>query len=114
MPNTIIDSTTFEELKEAMGDDFIPELVSTYLDETAALIQKLREALAASQSEDFRRIAHSIKSSSASLGALEFSAQAKELEFIGKAGDFNQAGAALARLEEAWPKVKTALQEFIP
>ena len=114
MPEMMIDPTTFDDLKAAMGEDFIPELVSTYLEETKALIQKLHEALSANQVEDFRRAAHSIKSSSASLGALEFSALAKELEFIGKAGDLSQAGDLLARLEEIWPKVKTALQEFLP
>jgi HPt (histidine-containing phosphotransfer) domain-containing protein len=110
----VIDSTTFEELKAAMGEDFIPELISTYLEETAALLQTLREALAANRPEDFRRAAHSIKSSSASLGALDFSAQAKELEFIGKAGDLSQAGEPLVRLETAFPAVTAALQALLP
>ncbi len=114
MPETIIDPTTFDDLKAAMGEDFIPELVSTYLEETSTLIQKLHEALADNQADDFRRFAHSIKSSSASLGALEFSAQAKELEFIGKSGDLSQAGEPLARLDAAFPAVKTALQALLP
>lgn len=114
MPETMIDPTTFDDLKAAMGEDFIPELVSTYLEETEALIQKLHEALSANQVEDFRRAAHSIKSSSASLGALEFSTLAKELEFIGKAGDLSQAGDLLARLDAAFPAVHAALQALLP
>ena len=114
MPDIIIDPTTFNELQATMGEDFIPELVSTYLEETAGLIQKLHEALAKNQADDFRRYAHSIKSSSASLGALEFSAQAREMEFIGKAGNLSQVGEPLARLEAAFPAVTTALQELAP
>jgi histidine phosphotransfer protein HptB len=114
MSQTLIDTATFEELKSAMGEDFIPELISTYLEETTNLIQTLHETLAANRPEDFRRAAHSIKSSSASLGALDFSAQAKELEFIGKAGDLSQAAEPLSRLETAFPAVQKALQEFLP
>jgi HPt (histidine-containing phosphotransfer) domain-containing protein len=114
MTNSIIDAITFNELKSAMGEDFIPELISTYLEETAGLLQTLREALAANRPEDFRRAAHSIKSSSASLGALDFSTQAKELEFIGKAGDLSQAGEPLSRLDAGFPAVQSALQALLP
>jgi HPt (histidine-containing phosphotransfer) domain-containing protein len=107
--NVCIDERTFRELREAVGDDYIPELIRAYLDETPGLIQDLQEALAAGDAIRFTRAAHSIKSSSASLGALNFSAQAKELEMIGKSGDLGTAGEKLGRLIGDYPAVELAL-----
>jgi len=108
----IIDSTTFEQLKETMGADFIGELIDTYCEETPRLIADLQQALAPANAEVFRRSAHSIKSSSATFGALEFAAQARELEMIGKAGDLTSAGEKVAQLVAAYKQVEQALREL--
>jgi HPt (histidine-containing phosphotransfer) domain-containing protein len=108
-----INLATYEELKAAMGDDFIGELVETYLTETPALIKQLHLALNTGDAAGFQRLAHSIKSSSASFGALEFAAQAKELELIGKSGDLKQVGDRLTRLEETYQSVSKSLQALI-
>jgi histidine phosphotransfer protein HptB len=99
---SVIDPDTFEALKEAMGADFINELVQAYFDETPQLLSKLKEALARQDCEEFRRAAHSIKSTSNSFGALQFGAQAKELEMMGRE----------ARLEGAAGKVETLAREY--
>ena len=96
MPTTdIIDLPTFNDLKELMGADFIGELIDTYIEETAGVIGQLRQALAAGDADAFRRLAHSIKSSSASLGALAFS-QAGQ-----RAGDDGQGRRPDGRRREA-------------
>ena len=74
----------YNDLKDVMGADFIVELIDTYTIETEGLITQLRGALDAGDAATFGRLAHSIKSSSASLGALAFSQQARELEMMGK------------------------------
>jgi hypothetical protein len=53
------------------------------------------------------------KSSSAGFGALEFSAQAKELEMIGKAGDLSNVDDKVDRLVNAYTQVEQTLQELI-
>jgi HPt (histidine-containing phosphotransfer) domain-containing protein len=73
-----------------MGADFIVELIDTYNSETGELIVQLHRALADCDAASFGRVAHSIKSSSASLGALDFSQQARELEMLGKANDLSE------------------------
>ncbi len=83
----VIDVFTFTELKTTVGADFIGELIDAYLDDTPRLINELAESLAQQDATKFCRTAHSIKSSSAALGALVFSAQAKDLEMISKQGD---------------------------
>jgi histidine phosphotransfer protein HptB len=107
----LIDEETFRELREAVGDDYIPELILAYLDETPILIKSLQDALTVGDVSAFTRAAHSIKSSSASLGALDFSAQAKELEQIGKTGDLSQVGDKLNRLIESYAELELAFKE---
>jgi HPt (histidine-containing phosphotransfer) domain-containing protein len=105
MSNTsVIDLPTFEALKEAMGEDFISELVQAYFDETPQLLTKLEQALARQDCEGFRQAAHSIKSTSNSFGALNFGAEARELEMMGRE----------ARLEGAEEKVMSLLKDYKP
>ncbi len=98
----IIDMPTFEALKDAMGADYIMEVIQVYFDETPQLLSDLKAALEKQDCETFRRSAHSIKSTSNSFGALNFGAQARELEMMGREG----------KLDGASPKVETLLADF--
>ncbi len=106
----IIDMPTYFQLKELMGDDFVIELIDTYNVETGGLIEQLRQALSCGDASVFGRVAHSIKSSSASLGALTFSQQARELEMMGKANDLTGAADKLAKLATDFLQVKQFLE----
>jgi HPt (histidine-containing phosphotransfer) domain-containing protein len=108
----VIDPATFQDLKELMGADFISELVDSYCLETEALIKELRRAFSNQEAATVGRIAHSIKSSSASLGALAFSQQARQLEMTGKAGDLSDAALILEILEAGFVQVKRRLEEL--
>ncbi len=112
MTQPIIDAATFDELKAAMGADFIGELIDTYCEETPALVAQLEQALAGGDGEGFRRAAHSIKSSSATFGALAFSAQARGLEMMAKQGDLGGAETRVASLAAEYPLVEQALREL--
>jgi HPt (histidine-containing phosphotransfer) domain-containing protein len=108
----IIDLPTFNQLKEIMGDQFIFELIDTYYIETASLIEQLRKALTAGESVSFGRYAHSIKSSSASLGAFGFSQQARELEMMGKSSNLSGAPSKLDLLATSFLEVKRCLEDL--
>ena len=108
----IIDLPTFEALKEAMGADFINELVQTYFDETPGLLAKLNESLTRQDAEEFRRTAHSIKSTSNSFGALALGTLARELEMMGKEQHLEGAPAKVKKLETDYAVVKTRLEEL--
>jgi HPt (histidine-containing phosphotransfer) domain-containing protein len=99
----IIDSPTFEALRENMGADFIAELVNAYFEEAPQLLKKLQHALDSQDCDAFRQAAHSIKSTSNSFGALQYGALAKELEMMGREG----------RLEGAPVKVRTLVDGFV-
>ena len=112
-PQSIIDQTTFNALKEAMGADYLPELVSAYFDEMPVLLSRLQQALDKQESEAFRQAAHSIKSTSNSFGALEFGAQAKELEMMGRAGNLDGAPVKVDALTSGYELVRQALEGLI-
>jgi HPt (histidine-containing phosphotransfer) domain-containing protein len=109
---TVIDLPTFEALREAMGADYIGEVVQVYFEETPQLLTELREALAKQDCETFRRAAHSIKSTSNSFGALQFGGQAKELEMMGREMKLEGAETKVQSLEADYLVVKQALEEL--
>jgi HPt (histidine-containing phosphotransfer) domain-containing protein len=109
---SVIDLPTFEALKEAMGADFIQELVQAYFEETPQLLSNLQQALAKQDCEAFRHAAHSIKSTSNSFGALNFGAEAKELEMMGREGKLEGASEKVAAFMSAYEVVHKALEEL--
>lgn len=109
----ILDRAIFEDLLATMGAEFIPELFNTYLAETPELIAELKQSLLQQDVVTFTRHAHSIKSSSASLGLLSFSIQARELEMLGKDGLLADAGPKVEQLCADFEQVQRVLQEWI-
>jgi histidine phosphotransfer protein HptB len=105
-----IDLSVFAALKETMGADFINELVDTYLEDSQVLIQQMHQGLTAQDADSFRRAAHSLKSNSASFGAMQLSNLARELEFMGRDNRLDQAGETLAQLEGEYPRVRAELE----
>ena len=106
----IIDMAIYNQLKELMGRDFIAELIDTYIQETAALIEQLGKALIEGDAPVFGRTAHSIKSSSASLGAVELSQLARELEMMGKANELSGGDEKMEKLAADFLVVKECLE----
>jgi HPt (histidine-containing phosphotransfer) domain-containing protein len=108
----IIDLSTYNELKELMGAEYMVEVVDTYIQETDGLIHQLQTALVAGDAVAFGRLAHSIKSSSASLGALDFAQQAREMEMLGKANNLAGVGSKLDQLVASFLPLVARLKEL--
>ena len=106
----IIDQSTFDELKQMSGDDFINELIDTFLDDAPAMIAEIKSALEANNADAFRRAAHSMKSNAATFGAMQLAALAKELEMLGKENKLADSGDKLKALEEAYVSVREELE----
>jgi HPt (histidine-containing phosphotransfer) domain-containing protein len=111
-PQSVIDLPTFEALKEAMGADYINELVQAYFEETPQLLSKLQQALSKQDCDAFRQAAHSIKSTSNSFGALEFGTLAKELEMMGREARLDGAPAKVKSLVAGYEAVQQVLEEL--
>jgi HPt (histidine-containing phosphotransfer) domain-containing protein len=112
-----IDDATFANLLDMTGGDqsFVDELVDTYIEEGERLVADLAAAAAAGNIEDMVRPAHSMKSSSLNVGALELGERCRALEADARSGTvddpvgraetvrtgFAEARAALLAMREA-------------
>jgi len=75
-----IDFNVLNELKEMMEDDF-DELISVFESDAKLQIANCKSAIDASDAEDVRRIAHTLKGSSSNLGLTDLSESCRILEF---------------------------------
>ena len=107
-----IDRVTFDELKQMSGEDFINELIDTFLEDAPKMIAEIKSALAANNADSFRRAAHSMKSNAATFGAVQLSELAKELEILGKESRLVESSDTLKALEEAYESVRSELVEL--
>ncbi len=108
MPSSTLDLSVLAELKETAGEEFVHELVATFLEEAPAMLAELRSALAAQNTDAFRRTAHSLKSNSHTFGAMHLGELARALELGGLP---TASEAALDTLESEFAKVQAALQD---
>jgi CheY-like chemotaxis protein len=80
-----LDRPTIEELRELLEEEF-DELIETYIEDAPSRIEKLASAAQVGDTEAVYQCAHSLKSSSANVGALELSAIARNLEELSRSG----------------------------
>ena len=105
-----LDMARFEELKVMSGEDFIGELIDTFLEDAPRLVDEMKSALTADDADTFRRAAHSLKSNSATFGANHLAELARELEMLGKEHRLAEAQSRLLPLEEALRLASTELK----
>ena len=108
MSDATIDPATFAELQAAAGEDFVKELIATFLEEAPTMLAALHAALEARNADAFRRAAHSLKSNSHTFGALPLGALARELELKGLPADARP----LDALANEYARVAAALTEL--
>jgi HPt (histidine-containing phosphotransfer) domain-containing protein len=106
----VIDQAKFEELKQMSGEDFINELIDTFLDDAPKMLAELHLALNAKDADTFRRAAHSMKSNANTFGATQLAALSKELEMLGKENELPDNGDQVKALEEAYAFVREELK----
>lgn len=111
-PLTEIDLPTFLELKDAMGSDYIAEMVDTYCQDASQLMSGLIQAHQNEDAAAFTRLAHSIKSTSLTFGALNFGALARELELLGRENRLGQTAGKVQQLQAACGQLHAALKEL--
>ncbi len=108
----VIDLKKFAEFREAMGADFIGEILAVFHEDAPELLRALQQALDAGDAELFRRSAHSLKSNSAAFGALTLAELARELEGLGKEGSLGGTEDKVARALTEYQRVQQALKEL--
>ncbi len=113
-----IDSTALDSYRSAFGEDgdaFVADLFETYLKDAPELLANLRQALESGDAKTFERMAHTLKSNSALIGAMRLSELCEEMEAIGKSGVLEQAvdkfGPVLSDFEEVKIELRSILNK---
>ncbi len=104
-----IQQTLINLVGEAEGEIVI-ELLTTYLDSSKTLTGNLSTAVAQQDPKLMEHAAHSLKSSSASLGATLLSEMSRQLEKQGREGDMTDVEAKVSALLAEYQAVKQALK----
>ncbi len=88
---------------------FMEKIVGIFVKDTPAILDKMKEARGKGDMQTLHRLAHSLKSSSASLGAMLLSELCKKLEVQASLGEVEDAEGQLERIESAFFDARDAL-----
>jgi len=108
----VLDQSAIARIRALQREGSPPVLqrvIGIYLDAAPKLIVDIREAVERRDALRLQRAAHSLKSSSANLGALTLSELCKELESMGRLGQHEGAAHKLDVLEFEFEAVRNAL-----
>ncbi|MEJ7747117.1 MAG: ATP-binding protein, partial [Luteimonas sp.] len=104
----MINTATLDELEAVIGPG-IGHIIATYLDNTPRLIAQLKTAAEVPDLPLLRELAHSLKSSSANLGAEALSEAAKRIELEARQETLERPAAAVAVVVAEFERVRPLL-----
>lgn len=94
--------------------DILARLIRLYFENSPKLMQGIKEACATGDPAKLRSAAHTLKSSSASLGAEALAAICKDLEDMGRINNTERAASTMSVLELEYAEVCRALAAELP
>jgi len=112
----VLSETVLDELRSSVQGDraFVVDLIEAYLSDGESQVSDVEAALAAGDPAALVRPAHTLKSSSATVGAERLASAARALESAGRSGALDETvGAQVARLRAAWREAAEALRGWI-
>jgi HPt (histidine-containing phosphotransfer) domain-containing protein len=112
--NAPLDQATLDDVLESTGGDpeFMAELIDAYLADVPTHLAAMRRAADEDDATMLNRAAHTLKSSSASLGALTLSSMSRDVEELARRGTTSEGAALLPEIEQEWFRVEAALGAY--
>ena len=110
-----IDAAAFAALREMVGDDdeeVLTMVIDSYLTDAPKLLEALGRAIEEKDGPALNFAAHTLKSTSATVGAENFAALCKRLEAMGRTGITAEALEVFSLLSVEYEFVKEALQNL--
>lgn len=95
------------------ADDPIPSIVGVFEKDTTRLLDRMREALTAARFVDFRELAHSLKGSASSVGALQLQTCCAAIEAFDDQHLAAQSSAVMHDLVDAFQAAQAALSGYL-
>ena len=114
-PN-IIDPEAIATLKELNPDDdgaFLREIIGIYLEDTPKRLQDMKASLASGNLVLFTRMAHTIKGSSANVGAVVLAGTAERLEAMSRKDAFVGVEPLVAECEQQFARAAAELRTML-
>jgi CheY-like chemotaxis protein/HPt (histidine-containing phosphotransfer) domain-containing protein len=108
--------TVPDYLTEMLAEDAdsASELVQLFLEDTASSLYRMEAALASGDSNRVSRLLHSVKGSSAQMGALSMSHACAELEHGASKGDLSPTGKRMPEIRKIFSEVNDRLTSLLP
>jgi CheY-like chemotaxis protein/HPt (histidine-containing phosphotransfer) domain-containing protein len=109
----VLDARALEQLRATLGreaDRMLPALIEQFYRDADRLLGQAHQAIEQGRVEDLRIAAHSLKSTSATFGAMALSAVAREVESLACRGKLEGVVEQLTRAEAEFASAKTALE----
>ena len=107
-----LDVRKLESLKALGGDDFVEELARQFIDDAAAVLGELSQAVAKGDAQAFREHAHALRSGAANIGAQGVYEMCLAWRRIDPATLSSKGTAYLQELEQEVGRVQAALQDY--
>ena len=107
----VLDQSMLEELREIAGSE-TARIIALFLEDAPKLIATLEKAAALPDLDAMRDAAHTLKSSSANVGAMALSAAAKRVELGARAAKLDRPAVAVALVIAEYARARMALQGY--
>ena len=115
--SSVLDPIALENIRRLQQPgqpDILEKVIGLYLSSAYKLIHDLRESIDAGDAERAVLSAHTLKSSSANLGASAFAETCRSLESLARAGHMDQLHEAYPLTESQFAQVEAALNTCVP
>jgi signal transduction histidine kinase/DNA-binding response OmpR family regulator/HPt (histidine-containing phosphotransfer) domain-containing protein len=100
-------------LSRERGDALVNQVVSAWMDDTPHSLRALRQAIAERDAPCVRKVAHSLKSASANVGADGFARLCRQLEQLGRDEAIAGASGILSDMEQEFHTVRYSLHALL-
>ncbi|HEY9649584.1 MAG TPA: response regulator, partial [Coleofasciculaceae cyanobacterium] len=110
-----IDANVLSSFRDMVGENadmVLAEMIECYLDDAPKLVSAITQAVHQKNAQKLRQASHTLKSSSATIGAMTLSHLCQQMEVMSRIGNMEYGLDNLSELEAEYERVKTALQLY--
>ena len=105
-----LDPGALENLRQLGGEEFLEDLIDTFLAEATGQLTMLRRSIEQGEADELRRAAHTLKSNGATFGAETFAELCRDLEERAKNGRLDGAAELADRIGVEFARLVAALE----
>lgn len=114
-PSSVLDMEVIDGLRELGGDDdpgLLLEVIGMFLEDAPTRILEIQQGLARGDIKLLERAAHSLKSASANVGAMQLSTVCKRIEEIARQQKSDGIAELIPESNRAWTEAAHALRSI--